>query len=84
MAKKPITQPLEHGSVVRLSGGRLAEWNSLRTTYAAGRQDTYTLTYFAESPVVTYSIKFTGPTVITQNLGADQFFVQVPLRGTRD
>ena len=29
MAKKPVTQPLEHGSVVRLAGGRLAEWNSL-------------------------------------------------------
>lgn len=29
MAKKQIAKPLEHGSVVRLAGGRLAEWNSL-------------------------------------------------------
>lgn len=62
----------------------LAEWNSLRTTYAAGRRDTYTLTYFAESPVVTYSVKFTGPPVITGNIGLERFFVAVPLRGTRD
>ena len=61
-----------------------AEYNSLHATYLAGRRDTYTLTYFTESPLVTYSVQFTGPPVITQNLGADQFFVQVPLRGTRD
>ncbi len=29
MAKKTSTKPLEHGSVVQLAGGRLAEWNSL-------------------------------------------------------
>ena len=62
----------------------LAEWNSLRATYTAGRRDTYTLTYFSESPSVTYSVKFTGPPVIVENIGLGNFFVSVPLRGTRN
>jgi hypothetical protein len=62
----------------------LAEWNSLRTLYTAGRRDPYTLTYFTESPQQSFTVKFTGPPVIIENIGADQFFVNVPLRGYRN
>ena len=62
----------------------VTEFNSLKATYDAGPRDTYTLTYYSESPVATYSVKFTGPPQITQNLALNRMFVSVPLRGTRD
>lgn len=60
----------------------LSQWQALRTTYGAGKRDTYTLTYLNESPSVTYNVKFTGPPRITGNLGNNQFKVEVPLRGS--
>lgn len=62
----------------------LAEWNALKATYNAGKRDAYTLTYLTESPVQTYTVKFTGPPQIIQNLALNRFFVEVPLRGTAD
>lgn len=59
----------------------LAQWQSLRSTYGAGKRDTYTFTYLAESPAVTYNVQFTGPPKIIQNIGLDRFLVEVPLRG---
>ena len=61
-----------------------AQYNSLMATYTAGQRDTYTLTYFDESPVVTYSVKFIQPPAITANHGNDWFAVQVQLRGFKD
>ena len=64
----------------------LAQFNSLEATYNAAPRDVYTLTYHgaSESPQVTYSVKFTEPPVKTTNLGLDNYFVQVQLRGTKD
>jgi len=62
----------------------LAQWQSLKATYDAGPRDVYTLTYFTESPIVTYSVKFTEPPAITINAGQDQYFVRCALRGFKD
>ena len=62
----------------------LAQFNSLKTTYDAGRRDTYTLTYFSESPAATYTVKFTGPPQINTNFGNDRLLVEAPLRGFKD
>ena len=59
----------------------LAQWKALKVLYDAGRRDLFTLTYLAESPQVTYSVKFTAPPQIVQNLGLDNFIVESPLRG---
>lgn len=59
----------------------LAEYRSLKATYDAGKRDTYTLTYYIESPAVTYNVKFTGPPHIVGNIALNRFFVDVPLRG---
>lgn len=60
----------------------LAQYQSLRTTYGAGKRDVYTLTYLVESPVVTYNAQFTGPPQIVENIGAGRFIVECSLRGT--
>lgn len=62
----------------------LAQYNSLKATYDAGPRSTYTLTYYAESPAATYSVKFLAPPQIMQNLALNRLFVQVLLRGTKD
>ena len=62
----------------------LAEFNSLKATFDAGRRDVYTLSYFDESPVATYSVRFTGPPQIRTNYGNGRFLVAVPLRGFKD
>lgn len=62
----------------------VAQYNALMTTYAAGPRDVYTLTYRNESPVVTYSVKFTAPPQITKNHGGGRYTVRVALRGTQD
>ena len=60
------------------------DFRALETTYRAGERDTYTLTYFEESPQVTYSVKFTGPPQITKNHRGGLHTVKVSLRGTQD
>jgi hypothetical protein len=62
----------------------VTEFNALKTTYDAGPRDNYTLTYYSESPAATYTVKFTGPPQIVENLALNRVFVQVPLRGTRN
>ena len=62
----------------------LAQWQSLMTTYLAGKRDTYTLTYLTESPIVTYSVKFTAPPAIGEHIDGTRFFVTCRLRGTKD
>jgi hypothetical protein len=62
----------------------LAQWQSLRSTYNSGPRDVYTLSYLTESPLVTYSVKFTGPPRIVSNVGGDRFIVESRLRGTQD
>ena len=62
----------------------LGEWNTLKALYDAGPRDVFTLTYLNESPVVTYSVKFTGPPNRVNNIGGDRFFVRSQLRGTKD
>ena len=61
-----------------------AEYDSLRSTYAAGPRDTYTLTYRSVSPAVTYSIKFMEPPQIVRNHGGGRYDVRVKVRGTQD
>ncbi|MDB4312012.1 hypothetical protein N9937_01150 [bacterium] len=61
----------------------LAEFNSLKATYDAGKRDVYTLTYYDESPIATYSVKFTRPPQITGNNGVS-YYVTSTLRGTKD
>lgn len=61
-----------------------AEFRALRSTYAAGPRDTYTLSYHDESPAVTYSVTFIAPPQITRNLGGGRHKVKVALRGTQD
>jgi len=60
------------------------EYRALMTTYRAGERDTYTLTYYDESPAVTYSVKFVAPPQITKNLKGSRHMVEVLLRGTQD
>jgi hypothetical protein len=60
------------------------EFNTLRALYNAGKRDVYTLTYYAESPVATYSVKFLAPPTIVTNLSRNELFVECTLRGTRD
>lgn len=62
----------------------VTEFNTLKTTYDAGPRDNYTLTYYDESPIATYTVKFIGPPQIVENLALNRVFVQVPLRGTRN
>jgi len=62
----------------------LTQFNTLSTTYGSGQRDTYTLTYHVESPAVTYSVIFTEPPQIRDNLGNGQFIVEANLRGTKD
>ena len=63
----------------------LTEFNSLKSTYAAGPRDVYTLTYLDEgSPQTTYSVKFMQPPMITGNHGLNRFEVTVRLRGFKD
>ena len=60
----------------------LAEFRTLEATYQAGERDTYTLTYFTESPAVTYNVKFTAPPRIIDNVGGGRVRVRVNLRGS--
>lgn len=62
----------------------VTQYRALMTTFNAGERDTYTLTYFDESPAVTYSVKFLRPPNITQNFGNGKLEVEVVLRGTPD
>jgi hypothetical protein len=61
-----------------------AEFRALETTYRAGERDTYTLTYFDESPAKTYSVKFLSPPQIVKNHTGGRHNVRVELRGTQD
>jgi hypothetical protein len=60
------------------------EFRALADLYAAGPRDVHTLSYLAESPLVTYSVVFTAPPAITTNLGGDKYTVQATLRGFKD
>ena len=62
----------------------LAQFTALKTTYDAGPRDVYTLSYLVESPLVTYSVKFTDPPAIVGNAGDNRFFVRCNLRGFKD
>jgi hypothetical protein len=61
-----------------------AEYESLLSTFNAGPRDIYTLSYRTESPLITYSVTFTGPPQIVRNVGGDRYEVRVPLRGFKD
>ena len=61
----------------------LVQFNSLKATYDAGKRDEYTLTYYDESPIATYTVKFTSAPQITGNNGVT-YFVNCRLRGTKD
>ena len=62
----------------------LADFNTLHSFYQSNPRSDITLSWFNESPVVTYTVKFTEQPRITRNLGADEFLVSVGLRGTKD
>ena len=62
----------------------LAQFNTLRNNYQADRRAVLTLTYHAESPAVTYSVVYTEPPQIIENIGGGQFRVSVALRGFKD
>lgn len=61
----------------------LDQFNSLKAAYDSGKRDEYTLTYYDESPIATYTVKFTSPPQITGNNGVT-YFVNCRLRGTKD
>lgn len=61
-----------------------AEYDSLRATYAAGPRSSYTLTYRAVSPQITYTVKFIEPPQIVKNHGGGRYDVKVKVRGTQD
>jgi hypothetical protein len=66
-------------------GLTVTQWRSLLdTTYATDPTATHTLTYFVESPAVTYSVQFIGPPQIVTNHGNAKLDVRVVLRGTKD
>ena len=44
----------------------------------------YTLSYLAESPLVTYSVQFTADPEIATNHGGDRYTVRVSLYGFKD
>ena len=60
------------------------EYETLLATFNAGPRDTYTLAYRTESPLITYSVTFTGPPQITRNIGGNRYEVRVPLRGFKN
>lgn len=62
----------------------LAQYNSLCSTYEAAPRDSYTLTFYDQSPIQTYTVKFLKPPEIVENLGLNRFLVDVSLRGTKD
>jgi hypothetical protein len=62
----------------------LTEFNSLKSTYDATPRADFTLSYYDESPVATYTVKFIAPPQIVENLALNRMFVQVQLRGRRD
>jgi hypothetical protein len=62
----------------------LDEWDTLKALYDAGPRDVYTLTYYDESPIATYSVKFISPPQIVSNIGGNRFYVRSNLRGTKD
>ena len=59
----------------------LAQYNSLLATYAATPRDFFTLTYYDQSPQVTYNVKFLAPPEIVDNFGSNRVRVRVDLRG---
>jgi len=60
------------------------QFETLLATYAAGEKDVHTLTYRAESPVITYSVQFLSPPQIITNHGKNKHDVEVSLRGFKD
>lgn len=62
----------------------LAQWNTLIAFYDAGPRTAHTLTWFTESPEVTYSVKFTDKPEIRTNLGNNKFLARVMMRGTKN
>lgn len=62
------------------------QFASLLATYAAGKRDTYTLSYYdhGTSPETTFSVKFIAAPRITDNQGGERVRVEVRLRGFKD
>ena len=61
-----------------------AQYRALMTSYNSGERADWTLTYFSESPAVTYTVKFIEPPNIIRNHGNGRHDVRVRLRGTQD
>lgn len=68
---------LEHSMTV-------VQFRALETSYASGERAVWTLTYYTESPQVTYSVKFLAAPRIIKNEGGGRVVVRVNLRGTKD
>lgn len=62
----------------------LAQFNALEADYAGGPRTVRTLTWFTESPAVTYTVKYQAPPEIITNHGNDRYTVRVLLRGYKD
>ena len=62
----------------------VAEFKTFHATYVADRRADYTLTYHAESPIATYTVRFIGAPQQVQNLGLGRVMVEAPLRGYRN
>jgi hypothetical protein len=61
-----------------------AEFRTLSDLHDASPRAVHTLSYLAESPLVTYSVTFVAPPEITNNHGGDRYTVLASLRGFKD
>jgi hypothetical protein len=60
------------------------EFRALTDLHDAAPRAVHTLSYLAESPLVTYSVTFITPPEITVNHGGDKYTVRASLRGFKD
>ena len=61
----------------------LAQFTIMENEYNSTPRATFTLTYYAVSPAVTYNVKYTTAPNISENLGGDKYIATRTLRGTK-
>lgn len=62
-----------------------AQWIAYRAAYQADKRSAWTgLTFYNESPARTYTVYYTAPPQVVQNLGGGRVLIEVQLRGTAD
>jgi len=61
----------------------MAQFQAMETEFESTPRATFTLTYYAVSPSVTYNVKYTTAPNISENLGGDKYIATRTLRGTK-